>query len=205
MATGYTDGVQSGKVTEFSDYAMRCARAFGALVTMRDDSMDAPIPTELPVSDWSLTRLAAARAELAEVEAMSVEAAAERAVAEHAKSVEYRRESVQRADRDRERYEAMLAKVREWTPPSSDHVEMKSFMEQQLTLSIDWDCDRSIVEEQVCLSGEDWRSQRIESLKRDIEYYVRHHAEEVERTENRNRWVRLLRESLGEKQVVVAE
>lgn len=37
MPTGYTASVQEGKVTEFRDFAMECARAFGALVMMRDE------------------------------------------------------------------------------------------------------------------------------------------------------------------------
>lgn len=44
MPTGYTADVQSGKVTDFAEYAMNCARAFGALVLMRDDPSDADIP-----------------------------------------------------------------------------------------------------------------------------------------------------------------
>jgi len=44
MPTGYTAGVQDGKITEFSDFALNCARAFGALITMRDDPQDTPIP-----------------------------------------------------------------------------------------------------------------------------------------------------------------
>lgn len=36
MPSGYTAGVGNGSVVEFGDYAWRCARAFDALVTMRD-------------------------------------------------------------------------------------------------------------------------------------------------------------------------
>ncbi len=43
MPTGYTAAVQNGTVTRFADFAMNCARAFGALVELRDE-MDAPIP-----------------------------------------------------------------------------------------------------------------------------------------------------------------
>ena len=43
MPTGYTAYVQDGVITEFADFAMKCARAFGALIDMRDESLDAEI------------------------------------------------------------------------------------------------------------------------------------------------------------------
>lgn len=47
MPTGYTAAVCDGKITEFPAFALQCARAFGALITMRDDAMNAPIPEEI--------------------------------------------------------------------------------------------------------------------------------------------------------------
>lgn len=44
MPTGYTAAVEDGTITEFDDFAWQCARAFGALIMMRDDPMSAPIP-----------------------------------------------------------------------------------------------------------------------------------------------------------------
>ena len=35
MPTGYTAAVCSGEITEIKDFALSCARAFGALITMR--------------------------------------------------------------------------------------------------------------------------------------------------------------------------
>ena len=43
MATGYTYPVVEGKITEFSEFALGCARAFGAFMHMRDDNSDAPL------------------------------------------------------------------------------------------------------------------------------------------------------------------
>ena len=43
MPTGYTADIQDGKITTLREYALSCARAFGALIMMRDDPHDAPI------------------------------------------------------------------------------------------------------------------------------------------------------------------
>ena len=45
MPTGYTYDLYDGKDIEFPDFVMKCARAFGALIEIRDDPMDAAIPT----------------------------------------------------------------------------------------------------------------------------------------------------------------
>lgn len=46
MPTGYTHKIKDGMT--FKEYALRCARNFGALMDMRDDPMDAPIPIFTP-------------------------------------------------------------------------------------------------------------------------------------------------------------
>jgi len=60
MPTGYTYPVVEGKITEFSDFALSCARAFGALITMRDDPHDTPIPETFEPSDYNAKKLAEA-------------------------------------------------------------------------------------------------------------------------------------------------
>jgi len=52
MPTGYSAPVLEGKIKTLPEFALLCARAFGACVNMRDDSMSADIPEEFPVSDY---------------------------------------------------------------------------------------------------------------------------------------------------------
>jgi hypothetical protein len=196
MPTGYTADVQSGKVTEFNEFAIRCARAFGALIMMRDDPQDAPIPEKFEPSDYHANALTKLNAERFALVAMSDEAADKAAATEYEKAVASRAESIARRAADKERYETMLAKVRAWTPPSADHVNMKEFMEKQLTESIDFDCRGYSYPEPVKLTGESWRAERLASVKRDIEYHTEKDAEEIKRANERTEWVRLLRESL---------
>ena len=42
MPTGYTAIIEDDPNCTFEQYLMRCARAFGATVTMRDDPLDKP-------------------------------------------------------------------------------------------------------------------------------------------------------------------
>ena len=65
MPTGYTADVMDGKVTDFKLFAMQCARAFGALVIMRDEPLNAEIPDEFSPSNYHFQELEQARERLA--------------------------------------------------------------------------------------------------------------------------------------------
>ena len=41
MPTGYTAEILNGEIKTFPEFAKKCARAFGAMIHMRDDSLDA--------------------------------------------------------------------------------------------------------------------------------------------------------------------
>lgn len=197
MPTGYTADVQSGKVTEFSAFAMQCARAFGALITMRDDPPDASIPEEFAPSSYNAKRLEEARQELARLIAMTADERQAAADAAHTKAVaSWDRYEAERVAQ-RERYEAMLTKVDAWQPPTPDHGEMKKFMQQQLSESIRFDCSGRSSPRPEPKSADEWYAAAVSQSSRDVEYHTKEHAKEVERAINRTEWVRALRQSLA--------
>ena len=195
MPTGYTADVQDGKVTTLKDYALSCARAFGALIHMRDEPADAPI-VEDKESDYYANSLRSARQELVELKAMT-KADIAKAFAEHkAEQEQKRREYVARVAEQKERYETMLAKVNAWEPPTADHVGLKEFMASQLTQSIDFDC--KVYEDLYAVEGtaEEWYARRLESVEKGIAYATKRKAEEAERVRSRNKWIADLKASL---------
>lgn len=196
MPTGYTADVQDGKITEFADFAMACARAFGACVTMRDDPSSASIPEQFAPSDYSAKALKKATADLAELEAMTPDdrqSAADMANAEAVKSWDdYEAKKAVRAAR----YEAMLVKVRDWTPPTSEHNGMKEFMVQQLTESIRFDCGEPYSKRPEPKSVDDWFATALAEANRSVSFYAKAQAEEIERARQRTKWVADLRASL---------
>lgn len=195
MPTGYTADVADGKVTEFRDFALNCARAFVALVTLRDYPK-APIPAAFEPYTWNQDRLTEEEAKLKELESLTPEQAELRAFREYEETArEHRRYNEENALK-LERYETMLAKVRAWKIPSRDHAEMKKFMIYQLEESIRFDCS-FCYDEQTRLSGAAWLEDRIIETKSSIAYHTREWQKEVERTEERNRWIADLRASLS--------
>jgi hypothetical protein len=195
MPTGYTADLHDGKDVSFPEFVMRCARAFGALVTMRDEPMDASIPDEFKPSNWHIEQLEEARRRLAEIESWDdarAEAEAEKAYQE---ALRYREDTLVRNAAIRQRYENMLAQVKGWAPPTPDHQGLKDFMIQQLESSIDFDCKYDPGEPER-LSGSEYKAQQIADTQRDIDYHTEEHAKEVERAKQRTDWIRALRDSL---------
>lgn len=203
MPTGYTADVQSGKVTEFRDFAMCCARAFGALIHMRDDPMSAEIPDAIkPSTDDNEKALADAEARLAKFRAMTERQAESAAKKAHAKALAAHEAYEAEKRLQRKRYETMLLKVTQWTPPTPDHRGLKKFMQEQLAESIKFDCYKP-GDPPLPLSGAAWLHGEIERAQRDVEYHTKQIAEELERAASRTQWVRALRESLDRKPVPI--
>lgn len=199
MPTGYTANVANGTLTTFPEFAMQCARAFGALIMMRDDPIDSPIPDEFTVAEYYEKNLNEAKAALAELQALNERDVLIRCAKEYAEAMASWEKS--RADNaaKRQRYESMLAKVRQWIPPTSEHEGLKEFMIQQLTESLEWDCGGEGLPKPTITTPSVWRAEQLLQYEQDVERLARGLAEEAERVRKRNQWVRDLRESLKQK------
>ncbi|MFD1179648.1 hypothetical protein ACFQ3W_25575 [Paenibacillus puldeungensis] len=197
MPTGYTSSICNGEEITVKDFILGCSRAFGALVMMRDEPMDAEIPVFEP-SKYNLESLEKAKAQLKEFTDMSVEEAENRAEEEYQNDVKKYHEILNQKRELRIRYEKLLANVEAWTPPTSEHLELKQFCIKQLEDSIDWDCDEKYLTPPVRISGEEYQKSAIEKAQKEINYYSNEHEEEVQRTNRRNLWVKQLKDSLKE-------
>lgn len=194
MATGFTEPVQSGRITEFAEFAMTCARAFGATITMREEPLDASIPEQFEPDDYYLKSAAKAEGRLAKLQAMSQDEIAAEAKKDYLAAVESAKQRIGKNLITSARYHSMLAKVQAWNPPSPDHLDFKKFMEDQLKESIRWECGE--VEMPTEQSPSEWFAARMQSAQRDLEYSRREWADEQARTAQRNDWVAKLRASL---------
>lgn len=198
MPTGYTAAVQSGKVTKFEDFAMQCARAFGALVTMRDDAHDAEIPDCFePSTDYHDRALREAHETLQKVEGMTDRECARRAKEDYERASEQWAGREEKRATERARYEAMLERVRLWNPPTPEHAGLRRFMETQLMESIEFDCEMGSDDHPSLQTGHEWRMAEIAGAEWAIAYHSRERAKEIERTNERNEWLSRLRSSLG--------
>lgn len=199
MPTGYTADVADGKVTDFRTFALRCARAFGATIMQRDDPSDDP-PKHRERSDFYDKHLVEARARLARLEAMTVEAADIEAQGEYQQALAHRKERIAENTERRNRYNAMLAEVVEWIPPTSEHVALKTFMIDQLTDSRKFDDFEPPVPKRRLASQ--WLREEIAQTRANIARYIDEAAKEDERVGNANAWIDALYDSLPSTEAV---
>jgi len=194
MPTGYTCRVQNGEITNLRDFALVCARAFGALIEMRDDPLDVPIPKRIEPSDYHKKRLEEEHERLVWLSGLTAEQMEQEAQLQYEKEVEEYREDLKRIALERSRYEKIKAQVSDWQPPE-ELSRLKEFMLEQLNISIDGDCHLHR-KEQKRLTGNEWYSEMLNKINWSIGYHTHEHAEEIERTEDRNKWLSALFASL---------
>lgn len=190
MPTGYTYKVMKGEITELDEFAFECARAF--LAVMRDAPSDEPLPDEIKVEQYYYDDAEEAKAAMDKF-LNATEEEKQKMWVEYVEDTKVSNgERIREGEEVKARYEAMVEKVGRWSPPSSDHHELKKFMLHQLSESLKFDVhdykDR-------ILSYEKWKDVHGEYL---IDTYNRR-AEELEkriaRASKETRWIKQLKES----------
>jgi len=198
MPTGYTASIAKG--ISFNEYALLCARAFGACVMMRDSPMDEEIPGEFKPSDYHKDRLEEAKKHLEKVKAMSLDECEAEAKLAYERVYKECKKSIKENEELKAKYESMLAKVEAYVPPTEEYVNFKKFMRDQIADSIRFDCSGDYYEKRLTqlkqMTGEEWRESEIDLHLSSIEYEEEQHKEEIERCAGRTKWMRELRNSL---------
>jgi len=196
MPTGYTAAVGDGKVTDLKPFVEDCARAFGYLYEMRDESQDAKIPDKFAVDPYHHNEKLK---DIKELEKLLMKSDKElrqifqkEQIKHQQKTEKYNKEKLEK----KKLYDSMIAKVKAWQIPSPEHVGLKNFMLKQLEESIEYDC--SPFDFYGVVSFGEWRQAKIDSLKRSIKYHGEAYEKEVENRKKQNEWIRLLKESLKE-------
>jgi hypothetical protein len=197
MPTGYTSEIYEGKEVTGKKFLMDCARVFGACIMMRDEPADAEIPESFQLSTYHKEQIDKAKDELKRFQSMSIEEIQNTIDKEYEETLRYNKEKIKEYVERRNRYLNTLADVISWTPPTKNHKELKEFAIQQLKDSMNFDCNISYYEEEVVKqTPEEWLKTKIDKCLKDIDYHAKENQEEIERTDDRNKWIKELRDSL---------
>jgi hypothetical protein len=194
MPTGYTQPLYDGEPVTFPEFALRCARAFMPLISMKEEPLSAQVPEEIPPDPFYAQRAGERAAFLAEAEARSLEEWAGIATRGWVEALREVADGNAASTARRARYEAMAARVREWQPPTADHSELKSFMLDQLNVEIRACCTQKPPPP---ISAEEHRDLVLESARADAERAQEAATAEAERARYRTDWLRALRASLA--------
>lgn len=200
MPSEYTEAVAKGEITEVKDFALRCARAFGALSIARG------VPLEEPLSVEDLERLEAKNTasliqvltqhelDLERLRALSPEEVAQQAEAEYREELARHEEAAEKEAALAARYRGLLAKVREWKAPTAVHEGLAEYMIDQLESAIYHDCDigRTPPERE---TPEAWRSRKVAAFEDRVERTKKEIARAENASAGRVAWYKLLVES----------
>jgi hypothetical protein len=198
MPSAYTQPVADGTVTTLPAFAMLCARAFGAMIDMRDEPLDAEVPKGFKPSSYYADQVEALEKELATLKQRTAVQALEFG---HARLDERRAnwdKERQRNWEKKERYEHMMNLVEQWNPPTPDHAGLRDYMMDQLRQSKQFDCsdtDPSSPDE-VWTPGEMF-SEEVARVSASLAYHKKARQEEIDRVKQRNQWLADLRASLA--------
>lgn len=194
MPTGYTSRIADG--ISFEDFVLSCSRAFGALITLRDEPDSVQIPDEIIPSNYHLNALEEAEASLRRFKAMSFAMAIVEVEESYRNEMSRRKEYLAKNTLLLKKYQVMLDKVKEWQPPTPDHEGLKKFMIDQITESIKFDCRNIYSERLVKSTPEEYLATMISGAKCDIEYHKKEWKNEVKRCAERTKWIKDLKQSL---------
>ncbi|MDY8021095.1 hypothetical protein [Paenibacillus polymyxa] len=195
MPTGYTSDIYEGREVHAKDFILKCARAFGATIDMRDEPLNKEIPVFKP-SPYYSNSLDKAIEKLKYYQTMTIEEATVFAEEAYLDSVAVHYKRLETTRLLRKRYEDLLDEIDSWNHPTPDHLELKRFCIKQIKDSIKFDCDISFISPPIGKTPEEYIADGIKSAQSDIEYYTKEHKKEVERINERNRWVEELKSSL---------
>ncbi len=191
MPTGYTIKIEEG--CSFEEYVWCCARAFGALITMRDEPFDAQIPEKFKPSKYHTEALEKANQELIHLDGLSKEQIAEAIEKERQETEAINAQYNCENEKKNTRYKAIREQVEAWQPPSFDHVDMKRFMLEQIDMCYPISKYQRTIPQS---NPETWLEEKKQKANRDIEYHTTELAKEIERTNSRNEWLKQLRQSV---------
>ncbi len=200
MPTGYTCDIDKGQ--SFEDFALNCARAFGACAHQRDDTF-ARKPKLREKDTYHVEGLAKAVEKLNALNAMSADEKI--AYGEKLKNdaIDRHQEYFNNKVMLRNKYDVMLVKVVSWNPPSPSHQELKNFMADQINKSIEFDCNTKYDMEELTRLASTPPIQEYNKALKDAQWSVDYHREQLAKSETNfeesNKWIMALYDSLGVK------
>lgn len=197
MPTGYTLKLMEEGQT-FEEYALTCARAFSACILLRDEPLDTPIP-EFKPSDFYKKELAKSKAKLSKLKKMSRSERLKFGERAKQKTIAMHKKLFKRDKKENENLLKVEKKVKNWIPPTKDHEELANFMLEQIEISKhDLNFYKKEVAKIIFDNDFVFYKRALEAAKNSVLRYEEECKKELKRTEDRNRWVNDLRESLSQ-------
>ena len=194
MPTGYTAKLME-KGQDFRSFVLLCARGMGACIMQRDDPMD-DLPKKQKPHDYHSKAIKETEKLFAKLKAMTPAEQREHGQRLREEAIARAVQSHTKAQEEEARLESMEAQVKAWQPPTKDHDGLKNFMLQQLGISKNDGRMEKYVKEAEGKTAEAYFAEAVSTAARGLNYHTEEQAKEIERTNERNKWIDQLYKSL---------
>ena len=196
MPTGYTAKLME-KGQTFQEYVLTCARAFGALIMMRDAPNDASIPDEFRPSNRHVEELEKEENKYIHLKSMTDDERIEFGQKAKRDEIKRNQEWLEKDQMENKRLNEMESQVLAWKPPTKDHEGLKDFMLQQINISKNNEnYILEAIEKATKKSPSDYYIEAVSKAQWNINYHTEEGKKEIERTNGRNEWIKQLRASI---------
>jgi hypothetical protein len=200
MPTGYTTYILEDKLAKPSDFAKICARAFGACINQRDDSLEVPLEIPIPDTKYHDDSLKEANKKFKKLKSYNDEQKFKFGEKLKIKEISYNKKKIKEVIKIRAKLEKVLNWVNNWTPPTSDHHGLKKFMIEQINSTINFDGNPDYHESQLKAAIDktslDFYQKEYERAEWNVNYHKEEKEKEINRTNERANWIKSLIDSL---------
>lgn len=203
MPTGYTAGIEDGRITTGKDFLRLCTRAFGVAIDLKDEPLSVPTPIKVKPDTYYKDRLEEERANLEKCKSMSFEDAKAKMIRSYADRVNMYKRMAENSIKKNEQYAKIRAEVEAWIPPTDAHRNLKNFALEQIDVCVtkqEW-IDEWLQQANEKLDDSDEAVERfiveqIEDCCQSVKRAEEKWKSELERVADRNSWMEKLLGSL---------
>ena len=130
MPTAFTDYIEKGEITKFSDFAKLCTRAFGVAIHMRDESLDTPY-IKREVDLYYKERVSGIENEIKTLKdnPSEVYESYKKALSE---DINLYKDEINERNSRKKIVASLIREANEWIPPTKEHENFKNFVLEQL-------------------------------------------------------------------------
>jgi len=201
MPTAFTDYIERGEITKFSDFAKLCTRAFGAVIHMRDESLDTPY-IKREVDSYYKERVSDVENKIKTLKdnPSEVYESYKKALSE---DINLYKDEINERNSRKKIVASLIKEANEWIPPTKEHENFKNFVLEQLkyaqtdvdtfyyeTTIIDWQ------KELDTLTLEKFVEERTSELNENLINAIDDLEQQQKSCDESNQWVEELFKSL---------
>ena len=200
LANGYVHALVEGDLT-LKEWTLQCARAFGALISMRDDPMDTPIPQEIKPDSYYKESLDKAQERLSLSSSMTNEELLAEEITYCKECLQSLRKGYEEGKKQLAILKSMREQVEAWTPPE-ECINLKEYMLKSLDeadASTDfYDYEIAKLENRLKnpKSASELRDSKKAAALKDVEYYGNQYEKQVKQCNEATAWIKALINSL---------